>query len=72
VLDRRRARALAVCLVAAALTLFGVIHSPYADGRLFLPGASMPRATWALAAGYVLLGAVTWVIDRLDATAPGR
>jgi AGZA family xanthine/uracil permease-like MFS transporter len=67
-IDRRRGRALLVCLLAAVLTLFGVIHSPYADGRLFLPDASTPSSTWSLAAGYVLLGAVTWVIDRLDRT----
>jgi AGZA family xanthine/uracil permease-like MFS transporter len=65
-IDRRRGRLLAVCGVAALLTLFGVIHSPYADGRLFVPDASIPRSTWALAAGYVLLGLLTWGIDRLD------
>jgi len=65
-IDRRRGRALVICLLAAALTLFGAIHSPYADGRLFLPDASTPGSTWALAAGYVLLGAVTWAIDRFD------
>ena len=67
-IDRRRARALTICLVAAALTLFGVIHSPYDDGRLFVPDGSVPRSTWALAAGYVLLGSVTWIIDRFDRT----
>ena len=71
-IDRRRGRALAICLLAAALTLFGVIHSPFADGRLFLPDASTPRSTWSLAAGYVLLGAVTWAIDRLDRAGPQR
>jgi len=69
-IDRRRARALTVCLLAGALTLFGVIHSPYPDGRLFIPDASTPASTWALAAGYVLLGAVTWAIDRADRADP--
>ncbi len=65
-IDRRRARALAICALAAALTLFGVIHSPYPDGRLFVPDATVPYSTWALSAGYLLMGAVTWAIDRLD------
>jgi adenine/guanine/hypoxanthine permease len=68
VIDRRRDRALVICLLAAVLALFGVIHSPYTDGRLFLPDASTPSSTWSLAAGYVLLGAVIWAIDRLDQT----
>jgi len=41
------------------------------DGRLFVPDGSVPRSTWALAAGYVLPGSVTWIIDRFDRTAAG-
>jgi AGZA family xanthine/uracil permease-like MFS transporter len=66
IIDRRRARALGVCVLAAVLTVFGVIHSPYADGRLFLPDGSLPRCVPLLAAGYLLLGCVVWGIDRLD------
>jgi AGZA family xanthine/uracil permease-like MFS transporter len=69
-IDRRRGRALLICVLSAALTLFGVIHSPYADGRLFVPGPSTPPSTWALAAGYALLGAVAWAIDRADSAPP--
>ncbi len=66
IVDRRRQRILVVSGLAACLTLFGVIHSPFPDGHLFLPDASLPPSTFLLSAGYVLLGAVTWTIDRLD------
>jgi AGZA family xanthine/uracil permease-like MFS transporter len=66
IIDRRRSRILAVSLLAAGLTLVGGIHSPYADGRLFLPDAMLPRSTSLLACGYVLLGAIAWAIDRSD------
>jgi len=66
IIDRRRGRLLLVCGAAAALTLVGAIHSPYADGRLMLPGPDMPRSTVLLALAYLLLGLVTWAIDRQD------
>jgi AGZA family xanthine/uracil permease-like MFS transporter len=66
VIDRRRGRIVLVCLLAAALTLTGVMHSPYPNGHLFLPDAAMPLGTVLLAAGYLMLGAVCWGIDRLD------
>jgi AGZA family xanthine/uracil permease-like MFS transporter len=71
IIDRQRRRILAVSGLAACLTLFGVIHSPYPDGHLFLPDAALPPATFLLSAGYVLLGLVTWCIDRLDRTPAG-
>ena len=70
IIDRRRTRALGVCVLAAVLTVFGVIHSPYADGRLFIPDGSLARPVVLLAAGYLLLGCVVWGIDRLDQTDP--
>lgn len=66
VIDRRPRRAFAVCAAAALFTLFGLMHSPYPDGRLFVPDAALPRPTALLAAAYVLLGAVVWAVDRLD------
>jgi len=65
-IDRRRGRVLAVSVLAAVLTLFGVMHSPYPDGRFFLPDASLPSASFLLATGYLLFGLVTWSIDRLE------
>lgn len=64
-LDRRLRAAAGWCLAAAALALVGVIHSPFADGRLFLPwsiGELPPEAAGRgpldLAAAYALLAAV--------------
>lgn len=61
-LDRRLRAAAGWCLAAAAATLMGVIHSPFADGRLFLPwsiGDLPPEASGRgpleLAAAYALL-----------------
>ena len=56
IIDRRLIAAAWLCLIAAALTLVGLIHSPFSDGRLFVPDASTPRLVFALAAGYALLG----------------
>ena len=42
----------------AMLALFGLIHSPFPDGRWIVPwGDALPRATVALAAGYALMAA---------------
>lgn len=61
-LDRRLRQAAGWCLAAAAFTLCGVIHSPFKDGRLFLPWAvgDLPaegagRGPLELAAAYGLL-----------------
>ena len=61
-LDRRLRVAGGWCLAAALLTLCGVIHSPFADARLFLPwsiGALPPEAAGRgpldLAAAYAVL-----------------
>lgn len=63
--DRRLLRAGGWVLAAAACTLVGVIHSPFEDGRLFLPWAigELPaeaagRTPWHLAAGYTALGLI--------------
>ena len=75
--DRRLGRAACWTLAAAALTLCGVIHSPYADGRLFLPWALDPlpaeaagRTPWHIASAYAALALlfVAWAV----ALAPRR
>ena len=56
IIDHRLLAAAGLCLVAGALTLVGLIHSPYPDGRLFVPEAATPALVYALASGYALLG----------------
>jgi len=74
-LDRQLRGAAGWCLAAAAGTLVGVIHSPFADGRLFLPWQLPPlpaeaagRGPVEVAAAYGLLAVLfaawgTW-LDR--------
>jgi AGZA family xanthine/uracil permease-like MFS transporter len=69
VIDGRFGAAAALALVAAALTLFGVIHSPFADGHLFLPWTAGAESLW-LAVGYVLLAAVTLAFTRRGTASP--
>lgn len=61
-IDRHLRAAAGWCLAAASLALCGVIHSPFADGRLFfpwaigeLPAEAAGRGPLTLAASYGLL-----------------
>ncbi len=53
VIDQRLRQAAMICGIAAAMTLVGLIHSPYADGRIFFPWQA-PQ--YSLVIGYLLLG----------------
>lgn len=66
VIDGRLGRAALAAVIAAALTLCGFIHSPFADGRLFFPWDAQPAAIW-LALGYLLLAGLSlafWLADH--------
>ena len=61
-IDRRLLPAAGWSLAAAVATLFGIIHSPFSDGRLFLPwaladlpAAAAGRGPLELAAAYAIL-----------------
>lgn len=67
IIDRRLLRAAAFMGVAAAFTLFGVIHSPFPDGSMFLPWQidlkDLPKALhsetpWHLAAAYATIAGI--------------
>jgi len=56
VVDHRLRVAAGIALAAGALTLVGLMHSPFADARLFLPWqAGVPSLVFALATGYALV-----------------
>lgn len=70
-IDRRLLRATLWALAAGGMTLFGIIHSPFPGGRLFVPWAigELPaeaagRGPLSMAAGYLLL-AMTFALWRL-------
>ena len=52
IIDRKLNLAAIVLCVTAALTLFGVIHSPLAENRLFLPTGPDSWGDWVLDAKY--------------------
>jgi AGZA family xanthine/uracil permease-like MFS transporter len=63
-IDHHLRRAAAICAVCAVMTLFGLIHSPFSDGRIFLPWQpGLPPLVYNLAIGYLLLGALCGVLS---------
>jgi AGZA family xanthine/uracil permease-like MFS transporter len=58
VIERRFKAAAAFALIGAGLSLVGLIHSPFEDGRLFLPGRAGSPLPVAFAAAYVLVAAL--------------
>lgn len=66
-IDHRLRLAAMICWIAAGITLIGLIHSPYPDGRIFLPWqADMPPLVYSLALGYVLLGILCALLARTN------
>ena len=53
-------------MIAAGLTLCGLIHSPFADGRLFFPWDAPASVLW-LSGSYLLLAGLCawfWLAER--------
>jgi len=55
-IDRRFVRSAVYCFAGAVLCLFGVIHSPTAQGTFFLPWKIADPAPFTFAASYAALG----------------
>ncbi|MBV8631007.1 MAG: hypothetical protein JOZ83_08795, partial [Silvibacterium sp.] len=53
-IDRRFRSSAIYLMVAALFCLFGVIHSPFAQGMFFIPWRAGSPLPWHLAASYVL------------------
>ncbi len=65
-IDRKLRHAGLAAVTAAAFTVVGLIHSPFADGRLFYPSADLPRAVWMTAAGYLLMAGCYFIMNTLN------
>jgi AGZA family xanthine/uracil permease-like MFS transporter len=65
VIDGRHAAAALTFCVAAAASLFGVIHSPLPGGAAFLPWEVEGTLPFAVAVGYALTAALVWSTGRL-------
>ncbi|MFQ5508958.1 MAG: MFS transporter [Leptospirillia bacterium] len=57
IIDRRFRIAAVFAAIGAGLSLVGLIHSPFDDGRLFLPGASGSELPVSFAAAYLIIAA---------------
>jgi adenine/guanine/hypoxanthine permease len=61
-IDAQTMRAALFAALAGLMTLVGLMHSPFADGHLFVPDASTPPAVFHLATGYFLVAALCVVL----------
>jgi AGZA family xanthine/uracil permease-like MFS transporter len=68
IIDHRLRRAALFLGIGALLTLFGVIHSPFGDGRLFLPWHGESRSPYLLSIAYGLMASflvlMAWLQGR--------
>jgi len=64
IIERRLGVAGAVFAFASLATLFGVIHSPLANGALFWPWAAPSALPQRLAGAYGALAAICWLSAR--------
>jgi AGZA family xanthine/uracil permease-like MFS transporter len=67
IIERRLRVAGAVLALAAAATLFGVIHSPLPDGAVFWPWAVASTTPHTLAAAYGVAAALLLLLGRREA-----
>ena len=67
VIEHRLRQAALICGIAAAMTLVGLIHSPYADGRIFFPWQpDVPPLVHNLALGYLMMGGLCMLLAQMS------
>ncbi len=66
IIDKRLRSAAAFAGVAGLFTLFGVIHSPYEDGRLFWPWAVESRLPFRFFFAYLVFAGLMLLMDRFQ------
>jgi len=65
-IDHNLKKAAVTSVVAAGCSLVGLIHSPFPDGRLYLPGTGLPAPVYAVTAGYLLMGTAYLIMSGLN------
>jgi AGZA family xanthine/uracil permease-like MFS transporter len=72
IIERKLGVAGVLFAFASLVTLFGLIHSPLANGALFWPWASPSELPQRLAGAYGALAAICWLAVRCAPRAPER
>ena len=62
IIDRRLRRAAGLMAIGAAAVLVGLIHSPYDNGRLFLPWQADTSTPWVLSVAYLAVAGWLWLM----------
>ncbi|GMT42961.1 MAG: hypothetical protein IEMM0002_1372 [bacterium] len=63
-IDGKLAGAARLAWLGGGLTMVGIIHSPFSDGRLYLPSADLPQAVYTVTTGYLLMGAFYFMMSK--------
>jgi AGZA family xanthine/uracil permease-like MFS transporter len=62
IIDRRLRRAAGLMATGAGAVLVGLIHSPYDNGRLFLPWQAGISTPWVLSVAYLTVAGWLWLM----------
>ncbi len=62
IIDHRFEKGAAFLFTGGLLSLFGIIHSPFSNGRIFLPWVDFSPQTIQISAAYFLSGFFLWAV----------